>query len=350
MLHASTLRVGWASILAAAACLGTFTARAWDYEQHRMINQLALASLPTNFPAFVRTPEAVERIGFLSGEPDRWRNTPDLPLRNQNHPDHYLDIEDLDPAKLKPETVHSFRYEYAAQIAVARAQNPQDFPAIDPSRDTDRTKVLPGFLPWAITENYAKVKSQFSYLRTFQEDGRPEEVLNAEQNLIYVMGVMGHYVGDAAQPLHTTKHYNGWVGENPKGYTTTNKIHSWIDSGYLRKVGLTFEELRPKVRPAKLLWPGDSRARHDSVFPEVMAFLVEQYKQVEPLYEMEKAGQFSGVGETGLKGKEFLTGQMLKSAQLLGDLWFTAWQQAPPDNFLKARLAERKLGEAAPAK
>ena len=47
---------------------------AWDYEGHRVVNHAALASLPTNFPAFVLAPEARERIAFLSGEPDRWRN------------------------------------------------------------------------------------------------------------------------------------------------------------------------------------------------------------------------------------------------------------------------------------
>ena len=37
-------------------------ARAWDYEGHRTVNQLALAALPANFPAFVKTPAARERI------------------------------------------------------------------------------------------------------------------------------------------------------------------------------------------------------------------------------------------------------------------------------------------------
>src|SRR5206468_10569902 len=64
--------------------------RGWDYEGHRLINQLALASLPTNFPAFVFSPAARERIAFLAGEPDRWRNTPELPLKHFNGPDHFL--------------------------------------------------------------------------------------------------------------------------------------------------------------------------------------------------------------------------------------------------------------------
>src|SRR5215471_11709853 len=44
------------------------SALAWDYENHRVVNQLALASLPTNFPGFVRAPEAAGRVAFLSGE------------------------------------------------------------------------------------------------------------------------------------------------------------------------------------------------------------------------------------------------------------------------------------------
>src|SRR5436190_2249448 len=107
----------------------TMTIWAWDYEGHRMVNQLALAALPTNFPA------------------------------------------------------------------------------IDPEKNQDRTKQLVGFLPWTITEYYGKLKSGFSYLKVFEDGGTAEEVANARQNIIYIMGVMGHFVGDASQPLHTTKHY-----------------------------------------------------------------------------------------------------------------------------------------------
>ena len=57
------------------SALGLPSARAWDYEGHRIVNQLALASLPSDFPAFVHEPAAAERIAFLAGEPDRWRKT-----------------------------------------------------------------------------------------------------------------------------------------------------------------------------------------------------------------------------------------------------------------------------------
>ena len=35
-----------------------------------------------------------------------------------------------------------------------------------------------------------------------------------------------------------------------------------------------------------------------------------------------------------------------KSAQLLGDFWYSAWHQAPPDTFLKRQLANRKRGSS----
>ncbi|MBC8001435.1 MAG: hypothetical protein H7X97_02495 [Opitutaceae bacterium] len=318
---------------------------AWDYEGHRIVNQIALSSLPTNFPSFVLTPAARERIAFLAGEPDRWRNSTDLPLKHFNGPDHYIDLEELADVGLSVTNLSHFRYEFMAQLAVGRDRHATNLPAIDPAKNLDKTRELVGFLPWAITEQYAKLKSAFSYLKAFEENGTPEEIANAQENIVSIMGVMGHYVGDATQPLHTTKHFNGWVGENPRGYTTNRSFHSWIDGGYNLKTGLAFDGFSSKIKPAKMLWPGNPAARHDDVFPEAMEFILEQFRLVETLYRLEKDGRLSGDGENGLKGVEFIRGQMLKAGQKLGDFWWSAYRQAGPDNYLKARLIERKYGK-----
>src|SRR5262245_47740212 len=103
----------WISIICAGALLTVWSgsAHAWDYEGHRVVNQLAVASLPTNFPAFVRTPDAAERIAFLAGEPDRWRNTQDLPLQHEQEPEHFIDIEELSHCGLDPESLPVLRYD-----------------------------------------------------------------------------------------------------------------------------------------------------------------------------------------------------------------------------------------------
>src|SRR5690242_5251416 len=69
----------------------TFSAMAYDFEGHHLVNQLAVQALPSTFPEFTKTAAARERIAYLGGEADRWRNTNELPLRHFNNPDHYFD-------------------------------------------------------------------------------------------------------------------------------------------------------------------------------------------------------------------------------------------------------------------
>lgn len=198
-------------------------------------------------------------------------------------------------------------------------------------------------LPWAVAESVGKLKSGFSYLKAFEEAGTPEEIANAQANIIYVMGVMGHLIGDASQPLHTTIHHHGWVGDNPHNYTTSRGFHSWIDGGYFSKTGgANLPALKSRLRPAQMVSINGRPAKPEEAFQVAMNFLLEENKLVEPLYQLEKDGKLSGEGEKGLEGKAFLEGQLLKSGQLLGDIWYSAWQEAPPDTFLKAQLARRK--------
>ncbi len=356
------------TVMLVATGLSAVSVRAWDYEGHRVVNQLALASLPKEFPGFVTATEAAERIAFLAGEPDRWRNSPDLPLKHFNAPDHFFDIEDLAPHGLTLEGLSPFRYEFTAQLAAGRAEHPDAVPKVDPKRNNDQTRQLVGFLPWSITEQYGKLKSGFSYLKAFEQHGTPEEIANAKANIVYIMGVMGHYVGDAAQPLHTTRHYNGWVGENPKGYTTANSFHSWIDGGFNRRTGMSFESLQGRVRPAKPLF--DTVAppnKPHEVFPLVVGLVKDGFAKVEPLYQLQKDGklepgtdgakegrafldglQKDGKLEPGTdgakEGRAFLDGQLLSAGQMLGDLWLTAWREAPEDKYLTGQLITRKNG------
>jgi hypothetical protein len=332
---------------------------AWDYAGHRMVNQLALAALPADFPAFARDPAAAERIAFLAGEPDRWRNVPDLLIKQSggSWADHYCDMEQIPDAGLDFATLPSFRYDFIVAFAAGRAAHADKFPAIDPAKNADHTREWPGFAPWAITEYYERLKSEFAYLKVFEELGTPEEIANAQANIVYTMGVMGHYVGDCAQPLHTTKHHEGWVGDNPNGYTTWKGVHSWIDGGFIRKAGITTAAIIPKVVPAQpiaLVLRTDGR---DPMFVAVLDYLLAQNRLVEPLYRLEKDGKFSDDLEKAGKfnqdknpvneeGRAFIEGQLLKGGEMLSALWVTAWRSAPPDTYLRSDLVRRQAKAA----
>jgi hypothetical protein len=333
------------SFFSAFVLLFAVPAFAWDYEGHRAVNQLAIASLPNDFPPFVKTPEARERIAFLAGEPDRWRNlsATDFPLKHVNAPDHFIDFEDVEAAGLAPNDLTEFRQVFAAQLALGEAKHPDRFPTIDPEKNKDHTRELVGFLPWAIIENFGKLKSAFSYLKAFEEAGTSEEVANARANVIYIMGVMGHYVGDGSQPLHTTKHYNGWNGDNPKKYTTSKGFHAWIDGGFIVKTGgLALPSLEQRLKPAHMVGGGRDAQGRDPVFVDVLSYLLGSFGDVEHLYALDKEGKLHPENASSAEGKAFIEGQILAAGTMLGSLWLTAWRDAPADTFLRGQLLARK--------
>lgn len=336
----------------AVLCTGLVPAlRAWDSVGHGIVNELALASLPADFPPFVHEPANTARIAFLAGEPDRWSHALDLPIKHYNWPDHYCDLEMLTDAGLDLQALPSFRYDFVMAFAAGRAAHPDKFPAIDPAKDTDHTREWPGFLQWTVTEYYGKLKAGFSSLKVYEEAGTPEEIANARADIVYLMGIMGHYVGDSAQPLHLTVNHNGWVGPNPRNYTTWQGFHSWIDGGFIAKAGIQASEIAPRVTPAKVISLAPRPDGRDPVFVAMMDFMLEQSKLVEPLYQMEQAGKLNhDATPPSAEGRTFIDGQLLKGGEMLGAIWLTAWRAAPPDAFLRGQVLNRHAAAAgAPA-
>ncbi|MDX1951903.1 MAG: hypothetical protein SFY81_06940 [Verrucomicrobiota bacterium] len=315
--------------------------QAWDYDNHRLVTDLALQALPTNFPAFVLTPEARERIRFLSGEADRWRNTPELSLKHVNHPDHYFDMEFISDLGMMWDTIPSVRYEFTWLLKKELERNP-DSPLRQIGSEAELTRGLIGFLPWTIAEYFAKLKSSFSYLKTYEQHGTAAEIANAQQNILYTMGVMAHFPGDGAQPLHTTKHFNGWAGPNPNAYTTNRTFHAYIDGGYLARAKLDPAELARTLRVSRPL----RSSMEQPIFELIVAFLNEQFVRVEPLYKLEKRGLLKTGAEP--EARQFMAEQLRRGAQFLSDLWVTAWHEAAPDTHLQSQLAIRKLEQAQP--
>jgi hypothetical protein len=350
-MHSFSIRV--AAGVSFVAALLPATVRAWDYEGHRIVNQLALASLPKEYPQFVHAVANAERVAFLSGDPDRWRNAPDLPLKQSggSWSDHFCDLEYLPAAGIDLDKVTSFRYDFIVQFAAGRAANAQKFAPIDPARNLDHTAEWPGFVPWAITEYFGRLRSAFSYLKVFEELGTPDEILNAQANIVYVMGVMGHHVGDIAQPLHTTKHFNGWVGDNPNGYTTWRGLHSWIDGGIAAKANIKASQLVERITPAQVIPMAARTDGRDPMFVAVFEYLRTQHRSVEPLYQLEKAGKL-GHSDRPLdpEARAFIETRLAEGAQMLGAIWLTAFRSAGPDNYLRAALIKRQTGATAPAR
>jgi hypothetical protein len=328
-----------APVLVLAALAAVPPLKAWYEPGHRIINQLALDALPPDFPSWIREPANVERIGFEANEPDRWRRTRAELLQHDNSLDHFICLEELADAGIDIRTLTPFRYEFAVQFAAGRAAHPDRFPAIDPAKDPDRTQEWPGFLPWTIAETCAKLQTEFSDLKVYERYGTPAEIADARANAVYVMGVLGHFVGDGSQPLHTTVHRSGWVGPNPRGYTTRD-FHALIDGGFIAKAGITASELEPRVVPARPIDLAPRPDGRDPAFVDVVSYLEDTQRTVEPLYRLMQRHAFDDPADR--RARAFIDGRLLAGGQMLASLWITAWRQAVPDVALQSALVRRQ--------
>jgi hypothetical protein len=268
---------------------------AWGNEGHRMINRLAILTLPADAPVFLRSDTAINEIDWLGPEPDRWRSPAEPELNAAQAPEHFIDLEPADALGPLPRR----RLDFEAKVFAA-GERPEKI----------------GLQPWETTEVWERLKAALREYRHLSATAGPNspDTLSAEQAAIFYAGWLGHYVGDGSQPLHTTIRYNGWTGPNPHGYTTAHGIH-WQFEGPFVAANLHIAEIQPKMTPA--------RAIEGDIFDNYVAYLRQTATYVERVYQLEKAGGFVGAGSA--ESRKFTAERLAASASMLRDMIYTAW-------------------------
>lgn len=328
-------------VLIAAWSVFVSTAQAWNAHGHRVITQIALDRLPAEAPGFLRNPSVVARIVEQSVEPDRWRGIRLAAINHEDNQDHYINVEDLERFGLSLGTMPRLRYEYVREMVLAAERAPERMAPYDPSQDPDRNRRFPGFLPHAIAGDYAKLASAMQTYRLLEALGDPtraHQLEQARENVVYHMGVLAHWVGDAAQPLHTTRHHHGWVGPNPMGYTTDRGFHAYIDGAIVDHHAMSFEALRHE--PAA--WDGAINPRDP--WPAIIAHIERSFAQVEPVYRMHRDGTL-----TGEPGRELIAARLVDGGVMLTRLYAAAWEASTPtdaDAAAFVRFNEHRPGAA----
>jgi hypothetical protein len=273
------------------------TAWGWGYEGHIFVNRVAAEKLPPDVPAFLRS--AVAELAYLGPEPDRWRENSDPALKSAQEPDHYIDLERITWLDPLPEG----RYQFYQKLYEKRAQtkdNPDDY--------------LPeriGLQPYAVMEIFGRLKAAFQEYREVREHNQPTDFL--EHKIVFYAGWLGHYVADGSQPLHTTIQYNGWVGANPKGYTTRAGIHAEFETAYVSRNIAASDFVHLVHAPEPIADP----------FASYMQYLRASNALVEKVYELDKAGGFRDVGSR--EAFDFTTQRLAAGSQMLVNLWYAAW-------------------------
>jgi hypothetical protein len=272
----------------------------WGNEGHSAINRVAAEKLPPDVPAFLRN--AAAQLAYIAPEPDRWRETSELALKRSQEPDHYIILESIEGMDLPPD-----RYSFYRALAAKRAQTP--------GNPEDLLPEHVGLQPYITIEVYERLVVAFrEYRRALLAHRNPDF---AEADAIFYAGWLGHYVGDGANPMHTTIHYNGWVGPNPKGYTTATTVHAKMESSFVagNLKQLQFADLVP-AQPQLLTDP----------FQDYLRYLRDSHQLVETAYQLEKERGFDGAGTAA--SRDFIRHRLAAGAEMLRNMWYSAWVQS----------------------
>lgn len=275
----------------------------WGEKGHRMVNRLAAQSLPRDMPLFFR--RAVWELEYLGYDPDRWRSPKEPALNAVNAPDHFINLERVPGGTLPPD-----RDQFVQRLV---------------ERGIIRDGVTPasiGFLPYRIVELTELLRGQFRLWRQAPRRTARQRVerRQIEQNIIFIAGVLGHFVADGAQPHHTTVHYDGWntaFAPNPRGYTTERGIHLRFENDFVN-AAVREADVRPLLTPPRRLGP---------LLEETMRYLRESHALVERLYELDREGGFAP-GSTHAEARRFAAERLAAAAHMLASLWYTAWLES----------------------
>jgi len=267
---------------------------AWGEKGHLMINRAAIDAASSKLPEFMNS--AREQIIYNAYEPDRWREEGRTSSMNTvQAADHFFDSEYWGPIS----TIEPDRYSLMEKVALKKIE-----------------LIKIGYLPYAIIENYGKLVNAFRFWRNAKT---PQDRESARMNAVYVAGVLGHYVGDGAQPMHMSIHYNGWLdgAPNPKEYTKDRGFHSRYETAYVN-AAVEISAVAPKMQAPQRL---------ANVWQSIKEYLTQGFGELEPMYELEKTGEFNPQ-QPRPKGTEFIVNELARAGAMLSNLWYTAWLES----------------------
>jgi len=297
----------------------------WGVRGHTLANLAAVEQIPANGPAFLKAQKAY--IGHLGTIPDTWRSVTEPYLRISEDANHSWYTEGFDfipePPRSRTEFILRVHDEYLRFM----------------KSDPERAKLLniryTGLQAYAIIEGYERMKAGMRLYRqvsdpdahrsssiaslyaaispVFQDAGQIKQMLATD--IAFYMGWLGHYVADAAMPLHESIHHDGWSGDNPKGYTRDPEIHGRFESHYVDLIGTAESDVLKYV-------PKDARYLDDP-WQATLTHSLDARNFVEDVYRLDLRGAFRNKDDQ--EAREMVYKRIAAGATFLRDLAYTAW-------------------------
>ncbi|MBX3256065.1 MAG: hypothetical protein KF862_18155 [Chitinophagaceae bacterium] len=277
--------------------LGTalFVLGSWGFLVHRTVHQLAVYKLPKGMQHF-----------FYSNMEYLVSNAPRPDIRTGTDPaegpKHYIDFELLgDSAIWKAPLTRAEAFRQYGADSLAHT----------------------GYLPYQIETTLELLTNAF---RNKNRD-----------SILFYAADLGHYIGDAHVPLHTTENYDGQLS-NQKGlhslwetlvpvlFLDSFHLYSRHKAKYLRQPA---EKLRVALRQANSLLPAvfNEEIQASKNFTDSLKYRVQIRNGKES-----RSYSTAFAQEYGNRCGKAINQQLLRSADLIADYWYTAWVNAGRPN------------------
>lgn len=267
----------------------------WGAFGHERINRAAVLALPAPLQAFF-----YNHIDFITQE----SSVPDLRKYtlndNAEKPRHFIDLENFGSADSLP-----------ASLAEAKKKYDEKFLQQN------------GILPWYIEEMMDKLTKAF-------KEKRKTEIL-------FLAADLGHYIGDAHMPLHTSANHDGqltnqkglhsfWEAQLPEMFGDKYNYYS-VEAVYITDIpGETWRIINATHKLVDTLLLADKELKMqfpaDNIYKKDASGTIVKNKFNVPVHSEEYSRQYNQ------KLKGMVESQLRLATTATANYWFTAWVNA----------------------
>ncbi len=302
------------SLIVSAVLLGiVLVSSSWGFLVHKTTHQLAVYQLPVPIQSFFYT--HIDNVVSNSVRPDQRRNSDPTEATK-----HFIDLE-----MFGPDAADKMPFEWDKAVAMF----------------TKDSLIKYGYVPYHIIYMQAKLTEAFKQKN--------------KDSILFYAADLGHYIGDAHVPLHTTINYDGQL-------TGQKGMHSLWESTVpdieIAQYNLYTSHKASYLSDSKTaIWTAVRKGYN------MVGFMLETERTVSKnfteadKYELKmwygketKAYTLPFAKAYGIALKNTVNERLIESANLIADFWYTAWVDAgKPDlsafeNTSLAQDLQKELG------
>ncbi len=296
---------------------------AWGERGHDLITRVAvqsLRSMSNDKQELVKPFVARDHmLGHLSNTPDIvWRAPYMSDLeRSENYTTHFINLEKVYTGVSRWTDVPAEYSQYRLD-AQAKGFDPEDV----------------GSAPWRVLQLYSLMVEALKMAGEAQDKQAFEDSVN---RALTMAGIMSHFVGDLANPHHTTANYDGQL-------TGQRGLHSYFESDVVTELPFELSALTAKrvskkwlnqyskperneilSDPQKLVWA--LVANSHSRLPELLKLDVKHSLIERSTQDKERATR-KPVDKIANRYQKFTIERLSIGSAALSQLWLLAWQEA----------------------